>query len=329
MNGETKTRRASEREREREGRVNNLHSDESIVLRQAHATVPIMALRLVDAPTTGLRLLSLSLLFSSPLGEEPRHRRSYIYIYLYLYTYIYIYILSTPRLLFFPPLLLISARIPTGCRLLFTPRILITIAIIPPRKFCLNARGLTIRRHVASLIILPTTTNRGTTTTTTTMVGVRWIQLDSETRKKRRESSNLTFVVRRTSPLSISSYCLFPWSFQGVLFKTSLPTRRKNTTKDQEEKRGRCMEEVARPGSWASTIPPFRVCRLLAKPEKTAVLAPPLRSMKIKCRCFLRTVPFYFCLDSWVWQEMDELRRYGRKWSRSQKCQFDIADRYI
>ena len=233
MNGETKTRRASEREREREreGRVNNLHSDESIVLRQAHATVPIMALRLVDAPTTGLR--PLSLLFSFPLGEEPRHRRSYTYIYtsisIYVYLYIYIHILSTPRLLFFPPLLLISARIPTGCRLLFTPRILITIAIIPPRKFCLNARGLTIRRHVASLIILPTTTNGGTTTTTTTtmMAGVRWIQLDSETRKKRRESSNLTFVVRRTSPLSISSYCLFSWSSRGVLFKTSLPTRRK------------------------------------------------------------------------------------------------------
>lgn len=91
MNGETKTRRASEREREREGRVNNLHSDESIVLRQAHATVPIMALRLVDAPTTGLRLLSLSLLFSSPLGEEPRHRRSYIYISISIYVYLYIY----------------------------------------------------------------------------------------------------------------------------------------------------------------------------------------------------------------------------------------------
>ena len=98
MNGETKTRRASERERqrEREGRVNNLHSDESIVLRQAHATVPIMALRLVDAPTTGLR--PLSLLFSFPLGEEPRHRRSYTYIYtsISIYVYLYIYI-------FFPP----------------------------------------------------------------------------------------------------------------------------------------------------------------------------------------------------------------------------------
>lgn len=50
--------------------------------------------------------------------------------------------------------LLISARIPS--RGSFSPRrILITIAIIPPRKFCLNASGLTIRRHVASLIILP------------------------------------------------------------------------------------------------------------------------------------------------------------------------------
>lgn len=45
-----------ERDREREGRVNNLHSDESIVLRQAHATVPIMALQPVDAPTTSLSL---------------------------------------------------------------------------------------------------------------------------------------------------------------------------------------------------------------------------------------------------------------------------------
>lgn len=57
--GSRRRGRCRARERRREGRVNNLHSDESIVLRQAHATVPIMALRLVDASTTNL-------LFSSP-----------------------------------------------------------------------------------------------------------------------------------------------------------------------------------------------------------------------------------------------------------------------
>lgn len=36
---------------ERRERVNNLRSDESIVLRRAHATAPIMALRLVEAST--------------------------------------------------------------------------------------------------------------------------------------------------------------------------------------------------------------------------------------------------------------------------------------
>ena len=157
-------------------------------------------------------------------------------------------------------------------------------------------------------------------------VGFSWIQ-----RRGRNVASRLiwrsSFVGRRHYP-SLLTVC-----FHGLLgeffLKPHYRREGKNTTKGQEEKRGRCMEEVVRPGSRASTIPPFRVCRLLAKPEKTAVLAPPLRSMKIKCRCFLRTVLFYFCLDSWVWQEMDELRGYGRKWSRSRRCQFDIADRYI
>lgn len=54
--GSSVQRRNEENEIEREGRVNNLHSDESIVLRQAHATVPIMALQSVDAPTTSLSL---------------------------------------------------------------------------------------------------------------------------------------------------------------------------------------------------------------------------------------------------------------------------------
>ena len=112
MNGETKTRRASEREREREreGRVNNLHSDESIVLRQAHATVPIMALRLVDAPTTGLR--PLSLLFSFPLGEEPRHRRSYTYIYTSISIYVYLYIYTYS---FHPTVALLSSSLAHFC----------------------------------------------------------------------------------------------------------------------------------------------------------------------------------------------------------------------
>ena len=61
-------REENEIERERGGgRVNNLHSDESIVLRQAHATVPIMALQPVDAPTTLSLSLSQSLMKTTKL----------------------------------------------------------------------------------------------------------------------------------------------------------------------------------------------------------------------------------------------------------------------
>jgi len=50
----------------RERCVNNLHSDESIVLRRAHATAPIMALRLAKAST--------ELLHSHPLRVRILHQ---------------------------------------------------------------------------------------------------------------------------------------------------------------------------------------------------------------------------------------------------------------
>lgn len=66
-----KRERAKERDgkkgTERRERINNLHSDESIVLRQAHATAPIMALRLVEAAST-------ELLHSHPPRARVLHR---------------------------------------------------------------------------------------------------------------------------------------------------------------------------------------------------------------------------------------------------------------
>lgn len=94
----------------RERRVNNLHSDESIVLRRAHATAPIMALRLAEL---------LPLAASPPLESGYSADRSPA---------------NPSRSSTGPPRLLISPR-ESRARAESLPlalRILITIAIITP-----------------------------------------------------------------------------------------------------------------------------------------------------------------------------------------------------
>lgn len=170
--------------------------------------------------------------------------------------------------------LLISARIPS--RGSFSPRrILITIAIIPPRKFCLNASGLTIRRHVASLIILPAATN-------------------GEERERGRERE----IVNPSNPTARFVPAIFLFFFKKKK-KKNLITGHGNlgrrTSSSKEEEEGDMTEEGSSMYVRKDRITAglcsllFRVCRrLLAKPEKSRrLLAPPLRSMEIKCRWFL------------------------------------------